>query len=169
MNRRSMLQYVGIGGITGSSGCVNIPYMNSKYRLWFIRIHNGTLQRQDLSLRVLAEGEVVFENYFENIPSFKETKETESTFAAMESARLVEGEWTIEKNTYVIEHRLSEENSVTRVDIRDTDKFESDNIGINMQMLGGNVSKPEIVFDVNEFETKKQASDFVNEVTNESK
>lgn len=84
----------------------------------------------------------------------------------MDSARLIEDEWEIQKSTYTIEYRLSRQDSFVHVDVDEIGEFESEDIGVNMQLLGGKQAK--VGFKLLEFDSEEQATGFVNTVTNQS-
>ncbi len=165
MKRRSVLFAV-TSGVVGSTGCTRFISGLQQYRLWFVRIHNGTASEQRVDIRVLRNGEVVFEREYENIPSFRESKNEKATFAAMGSARLIEDEWEIQKSTYTIEYRLSEQESFEEVNVGEVGEFEGEDIGVTMQLYGG--EQAVVAFDIHQFDSEEQATGFVSTVTNQS-
>lgn len=166
MKRRSALKIAATAAVTGISGCTQLFFDSKQYRLWFVRIHNGTASEQRVDIRVLRNDEVVFEREYKNIPSFQDSQNEEATFAAMDSARLIEDEWETQKSTYTIEYRLSRQDSFVHVDVDEIGEFGSEDIGVNMQLLGGEQAK--VGFKLLEFESDDQASKFVSTVTNQS-
>ena len=166
MKRRSVLRFALTAAATGSAGCTQSFFRSEQYRLWFVRIHNGTASEQQVNIRVLRNGEVVFEREYENIPSFRESKNEKATFAAMGSARLIEDEWGIQKSTYTIEYRLSEQESFEEVNVGEVGEFEGEDIGVTMQLYGG--EQAVVAFDIHQFDSEEQATGFVNTVTNQS-
>ncbi|WP_276299863.1 hypothetical protein [Halorussus lipolyticus] len=109
---------------------------------------------------------MVFEREYENIPSFRESKNEKATFAAMGSARLIEDEWEIQKSTYTIEYRLSEQESFEEVNVGEVGEFEGEDIGVTMQLYGG--EQAVVAFDIHQFDSEEQATGFVSTVTNQS-
>ncbi|WP_135823264.1 hypothetical protein [Halorussus ruber] len=166
MKRRSVLGFAVMAAATGSAGCTRSFFGSKQYRLWFVKIHNGTASDQSVDIRVLRNGGVVFEHEYENIPSFQDDQIEKASFAAMDSARLIEDEWEIQDGTYTIEYRLSGQDSFVHVDVDEIGEFESEDIGINMQLLGGEQAK--VGFKLLEFGSKEQATGFVSTVTNQS-
>ncbi|NEU58880.1 hypothetical protein [Halorussus sp. MSC15.2] len=166
MKRRSVLGLAVTAGVVGSTGCTRFIPRSQQYRLWFVRIHNGTASEQRVDIRVLRDGEVVFERDYENIPSFQDSQNEEASFAAMDSARLVEDEWDIQKGTYTIEYRTAGQESFVSVDVGGIDEFEAEDIGVKMQLYGG--KRATVAFGVLEFDSNGQAAQFVSTVTNQS-
>lgn len=166
MKRRTVLNVVATAAVIGSSGCVQSFFASEQYRLWFVRIHNGTATEQRVEIRVLRDGEVVFEHEYENIPSFQTDQNETATFAAMDSARLIESEWEIRNGTYTIEYRLSKEDSFAEVDVGDINAFDVDDIAVNMQLLGG--EQASVGFKILEFDSEDEATRLVSTVTNQS-
>ena len=166
MNRRSVLGFAVMAAVTGSAGCTQSFFRSEQYRLWFVNIHNGTASDQSVDIRVLRNGEVVFEHEYENIPSFQDDQIEKASFAAMDSARLIEDEWEIQKGTYTIEYRLSEQESFEEVNVGEVGEFEGEDIGVTMQLYGG--GQAVVAFDIHQFDSEKQATGFVSTVTNQS-
>lgn len=166
MKRRSALKIVAAAAVTGTAGCTQSFFGSEQYRLWFVRIHNGTTSERNVEIRVLHNGEVVFDHDYEGIPSFRDAQNGEASFAAMDNARLIEDEWEIQNGTYTVEYRFSEQDSFTVVDVDEIDEFEADDIGVNMQLYPGEPAT--VAFDVLEFDSEEQATWFVSTVTNQS-
>lgn len=168
MKRRSVLELATTAAAAGSAGCTRLLPSRQQYRLWFVRIHNGSTSEQHVDVRVLRDGEVIFEYLYKDIPSFRDDQNDESSFAAMESARLIEDEWKTKRDTYSIEYRLSEQDSFERVDINEISEFDVNDVGVNMQLLGGGVNQATVGFKILEFDSEEQAAQFVSTVTNQS-
>jgi len=168
MKRRSLLELSGTATLVGTAGCTQLTFGSSKYRLWFLRVHNGTPAEQSIDIRVRYDGTVVYEQRFEEIPSFRETEHEKAAFAAMESARLIENEWNPELGTYSIEYRLNDRNDYEKIEVADIEEFDAENVGVNVQLLGGSLSETSVGFRVLGYESKEQATQFLTTVTNQT-
>lgn len=168
MKRRSILELATMAAAAGSAGCARLLPRRQQYRLWFVHIHNGSTREQHVDIRIIGDGEVIFEHSYKDIPSFQDDQNDESSFAAMKSARLIENEWKAKRGTYNIKYRLSEQDSFEHVDISEVSDFEANNIGVSMQLLGGGMNQPTVGFKILEFNSEQQATQFVSTVTNQS-
>lgn len=168
MQRRSFLQ--GTAAIGGGliAGCTRFMDFGEAYRLWFIRIHNGTTRQRSVDLRVFRDSDLIFEREYTSIPSFRATEEQDATFAAMDSARLVEGEWELKAGSYSVEYRFSSDDSYHRVTISEIEDLESEDVGMNIQLLGRSHSQPRVGFKLYQFTSDDQASGFVENVSQET-
>lgn len=120
------------------SGCNQLPFVGQQYRLWFVHIHNGSIQDQNIEVRVLRDTELVFQNHFENIPHFKDTNTNESKpYGTKENSRIIKNEWDEALGNYTLEYRLSEQNPYKQVTLADLVDFEGEDVAIEIHILGG--------------------------------
>ena len=168
MKRRSVLKLAVTAAVSGGAGCTQFVLSRQQYRLWFVRIHNGSTSEQQVDIRVLRDGEVIYEHQYDSIPSFQDDQNEESSFAAMESARLIEDEWETQTDTYSIEYKLTGRDSFEHVDIGDISEFDAENIGVDMQIHGSNPTQTTVGFNVLEFDSEEQVARFISTVTNQS-
>lgn len=167
MNRRNVIRLSGAVATLGIAGCSQfIP--SKQTQLWFVRIHNGTPERQEIVVRVRYSGNPVFEHQYQ-IPSFKQDPpQDEGTFAGMDSARLISDSWEIRPGEYDIEYKLAQDGEFQRVNVEEVDDGQPENVGVNMQVLGGNMNPTSVGVDVLEFDSEGAVTDFLTQVTNET-
>ncbi len=167
MNRRAVLKLAGVVPVAGSAGCTQLLPSWKRYRLWFVRIGNGSLSEQHVEVRVLRDGVKLFEQQYD-IVSFREDNGTKATYAAMQNARLIKDEWETRLGTYSIEYRLSKRGSFERVAVGKVDKFDAQNVGVEMELMGDSHADTAATFKVLQFDSEKQVSEFLRTVDNES-
>lgn len=164
MNRRSALKIAAGATIAGSAGCTQLLPSRQQHSLWFVRIHNGGTTEQRVEIRVRRDGELLFDRVYEGIPSFQETRTENASFAAMDSARLIEGEWDVRPGAYSIEYRLAGQDSFERVAVAGMGEFDVEHIGVDMQLYGSGHDRTPVGFGVLEFDSADQAAQFVTTV-----
>lgn len=168
MRRRSVLRLAGTVAAAGTVGCTRLPFGGQQYRLWFVRIHNGSSSEQQVEIRVRRDGEVIFDPGYEAISSFQDDETEVASYAAMESARLVEGEWDAQPGTYTIEYRLFGDDSFETVDVGSIEEFDAEDVGVEMQLYGGGLTRTSVGLKVLEFDSDEQAGRFLSTVTNQT-
>ncbi|WP_135828046.1 hypothetical protein [Halorussus halobius] len=167
MRRRSVLRLAGTIGVVGTSGCTQFPFRGQQYRLWFVRIHNGSGSEQQFELRVRRDGDAVFEGEYA-IPGFRDDENEVASYAAMDAARLVEAEWDVQRGTYTVEYRFADEDSFEEVEVGEIDEFEAEDVGVEIQLYGGGLARRSVGLKVLEFDSDEQAGRFLSTVTNQT-
>lgn len=167
MQRRSVLRLAGTVAVASTAGCTQFSFRDQQYRLWFVRIHNGSSSEQQFELRVRRDGDVVFDREY-TIPSFRDDETEVSSYAAMDAARLVEDEWDVQQSTYTVEYRFADADSFQTVNVANIDEFEAEDVGVEIQLYGGGLAQRSVGLKVLEFDSDEQAGRFLSTVTNQT-
>ena len=167
MQRRSVLRLAGTAAVAGTAGCTQFPFRGQQYRLWFVRIHNGSGSEQQFELRVRRDGDVVFDREYV-IPSFQDDENEVATYAAMDAARLVDEEWDVRRSTYTVEYRFADEDSFETVDVDSIEEFGVEDVGVEIQLYGGGLTRRSVGLGIVEFDSEEQAGRLLSTVTNQT-
>lgn len=167
MQRRSVLSAVCSTLAFGGAGCsMRSSGDASEFRLWFVRILNGSTETEDIWLRVRRDSTVVYEHAFENVPSFRDVEQPEQdpTFANEPNIRFVSGEWKPRSASYEIEYRFAAGTSWETLELG---SFDASNVGVDLQIMPGRHSIGAGARVV-EFETREEVDRFFRTIGNES-
>ena len=166
MNRRTALGLITTFPTAGIAGCTRFDLRRQQHRLWFVRIHNGSLLEANVTVRVLRNGENVFERTYEKIPSFRavdQGDDPEATFAAMPNARLIEYDWEMNPAVFDVEYLLASQDSWERLEVASDDAVD---VGVAIDILGGHTRRSTPTRHL-EFDSEEQAAWFLDEVTDQ--
>ena len=142
MRRRTMLGLLGTAAV-GSAGCTR-PFRN-EFRLHFVRIHNSRSSEADIGIRVLRDGEVVFENDPEPLPGMDARNEEHDVddgempdldYLDELNVRVIEAEWDDDPAVYDLEYAGVGQESWTDADFDDPETvYAALNITINREFF----------------------------------
>ena len=105
-----MLSLLGTAAV-GSAGCTRL--FRNEFRLHFVRIHNSWSNEADIGIRVLRDGEVVYENDPEPLPSIDARNEEHDVddgempdldYLDELNVRVIEAEWDDDPAVYDLEY-----------------------------------------------------------------
>ena len=167
MKRRAVLAGAGSVLAGGSAGCPMLSADDSEaFRLWFVRILNGSTKSENVWLRVRRDSTAVHEVRFESIPSFRDVEqpEQEPTFANEPNIRFITDEWEPRSASYEIEYRFEVNATWETLELGDV---EVGNVGVDLQIMPGRESIG-AGGRVVEFESRDAVDRFFHSIENET-
>jgi hypothetical protein len=167
MKRRAVLGGIGAALALGSAGCSILSEDESReFRLWFVRVLNGSTESEDVWLRVRRGSTAVYEGVFEDVPSFRDVDhpDQDPTFANEPNIRFVSGEWEPRSGSYEIEYRFDEDDPWETLELG---SFSADDIGVDMQIMPGRYSIAAGAY-VAQFASRDEVDRFYRSIENES-
>ncbi len=96
--------------------------------------------------------EVVFEEQYEEIPSFREDN------GDKQNIRLISDGWEPSKGVYKIEYKIPD---MSKLKERGIEQENEENIGIDLHILGGGMTGKSVSVNILEFESEQQVQYFL--------
>jgi len=165
MNRRELLGKLAIGGTTVLAGC-NTVLQEEDRRLWFLRIHNASSQSVDLEVSVLRSGSKVFNQNYNQIPSFQDADQDNPSYEDSENIVFINNKWNPKPGNYAVEYSYRGDSK--RQNVNSIKDINSEHIGVGMVFLGGASGRHQVEFRVVEFESRSDVMEFFEEVNSDT-
>lgn len=167
MDRRSLLSLVGSAFAIPCAGCSAFSGGDpDAFRLWFVRVLNGSTQSEEVWLRVRRDSSVAFETTFHDVPSFRDAEQPEQdpTFTSEPNVRFVSDEWEPRSANYEIQYRFDANAAWETLELG---AVEVRNVGVDLQIMPGRNSIGAGARVV-EFESRDAVDRFYRSIENES-
>jgi len=116
----------------------------------------------DVTLSVRRSGSTVFSTTYADVQSFQDTERETAAYADQPHVRFASREWEPESGRYVI--RYTYRGRTTDVPVPEIEDAESKNLGVEMTFLGGAYGPPRPSLGLVEFDSERQAREFLDTV-----